>query len=321
MVAQHYRWDFIGLSTDQKPTPATSEKVVDGSTFYCSDNSKLYVFCKDNWYERKALGSGGGGGGTTYTAGEGITIADDTISVDTTTIQPKLTAGNNVTIANNTISATDTTYSTFTGTDGSSAGTAGLVPAPTTTDIDKFLKGDGTWTSVSGGGSGINVLTSADYNYPENNPNRVALWTLDDGIYYIDTDNVSYARWSEDMSSGHVVIIVQKPTTSNDGCIILFKNGYNYAIENIRTDGTGYVANNLATIVVNSTTSTSGTSALSAAQGKKLNDLITPTSASGAPTTSTIGTLGKIYIDTSTDDAYMCVKVSSGTYTWKQITA
>lgn len=76
----HFRWDFIGLSTDEKPTPATSEKVVDGSTFYCSDTSKLYVYCKDNWYERKPLG--GGGGGTTYTAGDGIDITDDTISID-----------------------------------------------------------------------------------------------------------------------------------------------------------------------------------------------------------------------------------------------
>lgn len=64
MVEQHYRWDFIGLSTDQKPTPQTSPKVVDGSTFYCADNSKLYVYCTDNWYERKPLGGGGGGGPT-----------------------------------------------------------------------------------------------------------------------------------------------------------------------------------------------------------------------------------------------------------------
>lgn len=63
MVAQHYRWDFIGLSTDTKPTPETSEKVVDGSTYYCADNSKLYVYCTNNWYERKPLGGGGGGGG------------------------------------------------------------------------------------------------------------------------------------------------------------------------------------------------------------------------------------------------------------------
>ena len=104
MVAQHYRWDFVGLSTDEKPTSETSEKVVDGSTFYCSDTSKLYVFCKDTWYERKALG--GGGGGTTYTAGDGIDITDDTISVDTDTIQEKLTAGTGIDITNNTISAT-----------------------------------------------------------------------------------------------------------------------------------------------------------------------------------------------------------------------
>lgn len=66
MVETHYRWDFIGLSTDQKPTPQTSEKVVDGSTFYCSDTSKLYVFCQGTWYERKALGGGGGGGDYTF---------------------------------------------------------------------------------------------------------------------------------------------------------------------------------------------------------------------------------------------------------------
>jgi len=113
MVTQHYRWDFVGLSTDTKPTPETSEKVVDGSTFYCSDTSKLYVFCKDTWYERKALGEGGGG--TTYTAGDGIDITDDTISVDTDTIQEKLTAGTGIDITGSTISATggggDTVYS------------------------------------------------------------------------------------------------------------------------------------------------------------------------------------------------------------------
>lgn len=97
----HYRWDFIGLSTDVKPTPSTSSKVSDGSTFYCSDNSKLYVWYKNQWYERTEPSSG-----TTYTAGDGITISDDTISVDTTTIQPKLTAGTNITITDNVISAT-----------------------------------------------------------------------------------------------------------------------------------------------------------------------------------------------------------------------
>ena len=71
---------------------------------------------------------GGGGGGTTYTAGDNIQISAD-----------------------NVISATDTTYSNFVGTDGVDAGTAGLVPAPATTDAGKYLKADGTWGTVNAG--------------------------------------------------------------------------------------------------------------------------------------------------------------------------
>ena len=52
-----------------------------------------------------ATGGGGGGGGTTYTAGDGIVINNDEISVDTDVIQEKLTAGDNITISDNTISA------------------------------------------------------------------------------------------------------------------------------------------------------------------------------------------------------------------------
>ena len=74
VTENHYRWDFIGLSTDDKPTPATSPKVVDGSTFYCSDTSKLYVFCKTQWYERKPLGA------------EGITLAQLNTRLDNLTL-------------------------------------------------------------------------------------------------------------------------------------------------------------------------------------------------------------------------------------------
>ena len=50
---------------------------------------------------------------------------------------------------------TDTTYSAFVGADGSEAGTSGLVPAPVATDNTKYLRGDGTWAEVSGGGSSL----------------------------------------------------------------------------------------------------------------------------------------------------------------------
>lgn len=41
------REDFIGLSTDTKRT-----NVANGSTFYCADNSKAYVFLNGTWYEK-----------------------------------------------------------------------------------------------------------------------------------------------------------------------------------------------------------------------------------------------------------------------------
>lgn len=71
--------------------------------------------------------------------------------------QDTLTAGANITIENNTISAIDTTYSNFVGTDGTTAGMTGLVPAPANTDVDKFLKSDGTW-DIAGGGGGPTVV-------------------------------------------------------------------------------------------------------------------------------------------------------------------
>ena len=74
--------------------------------------------------------------------------ANDVLSATDTTY----TAGTNVSISSgNVISATDTTYSNFVGTDGTASGTAGLVPAPATTDTGKYLKADGTWDTVSAG--------------------------------------------------------------------------------------------------------------------------------------------------------------------------
>lgn len=67
--------------------------------------------------------------------------------------QDKLTAGDNITInpSTNVISATDTTYSDVTGATSQTAGVHGLVPAPAAGDESKFLKGDGTWDTVSAG--------------------------------------------------------------------------------------------------------------------------------------------------------------------------
>ena len=81
----------------------------------------------------------------TITDAQGTTTADVHNGQDA----PTYTAGANIQINNNVISATDTTYSDFTGTDGTAAGVAGLVPAPTTTDFGKFLSASGAWETVT----------------------------------------------------------------------------------------------------------------------------------------------------------------------------
>lgn len=48
--------------------------------------------------------------------------------------------------------------------DSGSGGTKGLVPAPTTGDATKFLKGDGTWGTVSGGGTPGGSDAQLQYN-------------------------------------------------------------------------------------------------------------------------------------------------------------
>lgn len=73
MVAQRYRWDFIGLSSDEKPTKETSDKVTNGSTYYESDTSKLYVFYGNEWYEKIAAGGGGGSVTIVQTTGQSTT--------------------------------------------------------------------------------------------------------------------------------------------------------------------------------------------------------------------------------------------------------
>lgn len=100
-------------------------------------------------------------------AGKGLSENDYTTAEKTklTDLADIKLIGANLTLTQATgeLSATDTTYSAFTGTDGTAAGTAGLVPAPATTDAGKFLKADGTW-DTAGGGSSMPLYTGIGLN-------------------------------------------------------------------------------------------------------------------------------------------------------------
>lgn len=51
-ILNNTRWDFIGLSSYTKPTPDTSSQVVDGSTYFEADTSKLFFWTKNQWYRK-----------------------------------------------------------------------------------------------------------------------------------------------------------------------------------------------------------------------------------------------------------------------------
>ena len=212
-----------------------------------------------------------------------------TWTVVTRPVMVKISAGTNMdsSYSNNTLTlnATDTTYSNFTGTDGQTAGASGLVPAPATTDADKFLKADGTWDTAGGGSSSqFKELTTADYNYPTNNPNSVALWKLDPGIYYKADSVTARTDVNNLLTTNLNTIVVGGPIDSGANTIILAfgsaaVNGipkeFSEFVTNITTGAKSesdsfvpyrYVRNNL--------TAGSAGYVLDARQGKELKRLI-----------------------------------------------
>lgn len=264
----------------------------------------------------------------TYRSFDTSNLTDSTFVYNSRVLQDKLTAGANVQINGATISATDTTYSDFTGATSSTAGTHGLVPAPATTDVDKYLKSDGTWAAISAGG-GVKELTTDDYNYPVNNPEYVAMWLLSPGYYTApsgvevrnSTSNGTDSRYADGIN-----FIIGGNSSSNRSAFILSAGG-NRAISAVYMSG-GYntyrETRDFAVIriidIANSLTSTDEYKVLSAKQGKALNDKIegrVKTNA-GAPTTSTVGTKGQLLEDTTNGDLYICTDATNP-YVWEEV--
>ena len=327
MVSQKYRWDFIGLSTDEKPTSETSDKVVNGSTYYCSDTSKLYVYCDGTWYERKPLGGGG------------------TSDFNDLPNRPKYN-GSDMTGSTNIPEVV--TYSNFTGTDGTTAGTAGLVPAPATTDAGKFLKADGTWDTAGGGGGPTVVQTTGTSQADVMSQNAVTSMVFADpgtrgavrigntknvyagsvGIgritgsqYTGASGNFSVAIGSDASADANGAVSIGKGADIRSiakGAIALgtYSKATSDGEMNIGSSDTSYGYNNSNYRLL------TGLYDPQSAHDAATKGYVDPTTDSSAPTTATVGRLGQIQIDTTNNDAYMCVAVDdvTPTYTWKKIT-
>lgn len=192
----------------------------------------------------------------TLTAGDAIDITNNVISVEADSAldvsstnpvqnsvvtaalngkQGTLTAGSNIQINNGVISATDTTYSDFVGTDGQTAGTHGLVPAPTTADAGEYLKADGTWDTPPGvtytAGTGIDITgttLSVDTSVIaelSDLPTKTSDLTNDgsDGTStYVEADDLATVATTGDYDD-----LIDKPTipTVNDATLTITQNG------------------------------------------------------------------------------------------------
>jgi len=119
-------------------------------------------------------------------------------------------------------------YEDFVGTDGTTTGEAGLVPAPVATDAGKFLCASGLWETIQTGG-GVIELTTADYNYPTDNPTSVALWLLDSGVYsFSEVMNFSYVT-AGSVAFGSGTILMVSKDSSNTSYVLVNTNHDIYA--------------------------------------------------------------------------------------------
>ena len=119
------------------------------------------------------------------------------------------------------------TYDVFTGTDGTTAGAKGLVPAPATTDAGKFLKADGTWDDA---GSSVNVVqttgTSTTDVMSQNavtgmiyaDPSTIRKVKLGYGASATGRCSVGIGRWSVASGSSAVAIGGNDSNKAEDGC-------------------------------------------------------------------------------------------------------
>lgn len=260
--------------------------------------------------------------------------------------QDKLTAGTNISI-NDETDTISCSISNFTGTDGTTAGAAGLVPAPAVADAGKFLKADGTWDSAGGG---ARVLTEADFNYPTgNNPTGICMQLLDPGIYMVkpvSADIPLYKGGNGGTSTSNTAATISVGTSTN--ILIAGNTGENtnkYAIvqgtNGVSQSMFGYYCGrlstssnynapflrvpDLATSLTNNLSSSPAAASLTYTLNNKIENRIKTNA--GAPTTATEGTKGALLEDTTNGKVYICTAVTPGvdpdptTYTWVEVGA
>lgn len=118
-------------------------------------------------------------------------------------------------------------------------------------------------------------LTEDDYDWPTDNPARVALWKLPSGIYTHSQANIAISN-SSNAGWDQYLIIINSSNSINTDILLFNHNELLFVDKVIKSNGHSYGRRSFleSTDITDNLTSTSTTTALSAAQGKALKDLI-----------------------------------------------
>lgn len=134
--------------------------------------------------------------------GDNISIIGSTISATGS----NYIAGDNISINNDVISAVDTTYTNFTGASTTLAGVAGLVPPPTPADLNSFLCGNGTWSTVSSGtGNVVDVY--------------------ENGVSVLDENNIAQTHSYKEITQAEYDALYPPGSTVTDNILYAIKDG------------------------------------------------------------------------------------------------
>lgn len=159
----------------------------------------------------------------------GITSGDVSKLGDLANIK---TIGSNLSLdANGVLSATDTTYTDFVGTDGTDAGTAGLVPAPTTGDADKYLKSDGTWEAVQAGPTVVQTIGASTTDVMSQKAVTEMIWK--DAAQTTAANKVISIGDGVSSNAYRSINIIRRGTGTNNG----YANNASIAIGSNATEG------------------------------------------------------------------------------------
>lgn len=214
------------------------------------------------------------------TAGENITIAEESGALVISAEGSTYTAGEAIDITNDVISATNTGKARVLTTDDYNW------PTENPTSIAMWLLPDGLYANPNG----LTIKTSNSSELFSTDKTFI-VGSYSNGRYYLLFTNANAG------ANKYTIVYGSTSQVYSDTWYVLTK-----------------------TNVVDNLTSTSTGAPLSANQGKVLKDLVDSLAirAAGAPTTATVGQVGTIYEDTTNGDLYVCTDATNP-YVWEAV--